>query len=398
VKYRVFGIDYSPYVNAQNPNTGTVVDDTQLTKQIESLVPYTKNIRTFGCTAGLEKIPHIAKSFGLGVYVGVWIGKDLAANDREIQSCITVAQTEQPDAVIIGSEALLRNDVTPAQLIAYLNQFRNAVRSVRVTTADTYLTLENNPAVVAACDFVFANYYPFWEGVDVSRAVASLHAADALLQAKYAPKEVIVSETGWKSRGSAVGQAVPSLENARFFFVNFESWAQAGQRKTFYFEDHDESWKGADDGWGIWDENLAMKPGMIDVFNGATMPDNWTCGAAPGGPGTPEIQLTSVPPIGSSNPLRGQVWHVAPADYRIVVYIRVSGNWWVKPFAESPLTTISCSGSWSANIVTGGNDQQATQIAAFLIPSTYNPPILLGAQSLPASLYANSVADASVNR
>jgi glucan 1,3-beta-glucosidase len=398
VKYRVFGINFSPYVGSQNPNAGTVVDESQLAQQIEAVAPYTKSIRSFGCTAGLQNIPHIAKRYGLNVYAGVWIAKDLAANDRELQSCITVAQTDRPDAVVIGSEALLRNDVTPAQLIAYINQFRAAVPSVPVTTADTYLTLENNPAVVAACDFVFANYYPFWEGVDVSRAVASLHAVDALLRAKYAPKEVIVSETGWKSRGSPVGQAVPSPENAKFFFLNFESWAQAGQRKTFYFENHDEPWKGVDDGWGIWDEHLVMKPGMIDVFNGITMPDNWTCGAAPGGPGTPEVQFTSVPAVGNRDLLRGQVWHVAPADLHIVVYIRVNGNWWVKPYADAPLTTISCDGSWSANIVTGGSDASATQITAFLIPNTYSPPILLGARTIPASLYANSIADASVTR
>ena len=223
-------------------------------------------------------------------------------------------------------------------------------------------------------------------------------AEDALLRATYAPKEVIISETGWPSFGNTVGNAVPSPQNAAYYFLDFESWAQAGQRKTFYFEDHDEPWKGTDDGWGIWDQYQVMKPGMIDVFNGVTVPDNWTCDAVPGGSGTPALQFTSVPLIGSNSLLYGQEWHVVPANYYVVVYIHVGTGWWVKPYAASPLTTIACDGTWSTNIVTGGNDALADQIAAFLIPTTYTPPTLLGAGTLPAELYTNSLASVTANR
>jgi exo-beta-1,3-glucanase (GH17 family) len=399
VAYKLFGIDYSPYVDAQNPNYGTIVGDDQLIQQIGAIAQYTYGIRTFGCTSGLEDVAMIAKRFGLKIYVGIWISNDSTASNTELQNCVTVAQTVGVDAAIIGSEALLRNDVTPAQLIAYISQFRSAVPNVPITTADVYSELENNPSVVAVCDFIFVNYYPYWEGTDLSIAIASLHADDALLRAMYSPKEVIVSETGWPSFGSTVGNAVPSPDNAAFYFLNFESWAQAEQRKTFYFEDHDEPWKGTDDGWGIWDDNLVMKPGMEPVFDGDTMPDNWTCMAVPGVSGTPALQFTSVPPLGSSAQLAGQEWHVIPANYYVVVYIHVgSYGWWVKPYAAAPLTTINCDGSWTTTIVTGGSDASADQIAAFLIPSTYSPPKLLGAPTLPAELYSNSVANTSASR
>lgn len=398
VTYQLFGIDYSPYIGTQNPNLGTVINDDQISQQIGAIAPYVKSIRTFGCT-GLQDVPKIAKRFGLKVYMGVWISNDLAANATELQNCISIAQNVGVDAVIVGSEALLNNYVTPAQLIAYINQFRAAVPNVSITTADTYSMLENNPDVVAVCDFVFANFYPFWEGTSISNAVASLNAEYMLLAATYAPKEVIVSETGWQSFGNTVGNAVPSPQNAALYFLNFESWAQAGQIKTFYFEAHDEPWKGTDDGWGVWDSNLVMKPGMVNVFNGGTMANNWTCNAVPGGSGTPGLQFTSVPPQGSSALLVGQEWHVVPANYYVVVYIHVGSNgWWVKPYSNAPLTTINCDGTWNTNIVTGGSDASADQIAAFLIPTTYSPPILTGSGTLPADLYANAVASISVNR
>ena len=141
-----------------------------------------------------------------------------------------------------------------------------------------------------------------------------------------------------------------------------------------------------------------MKYGS-DVFAGKTTTDNWTCGAPPGGDGKPTVQFTDVPPKGSTDFLQGQVWHVDPAGFYIVVYIHVGPyGWWVKPYANSPLTLINCDGTWSTNIVTGGSDGSADEIAAFLIPVTYNPPILEGAASLPADLNTYAVASVTANR
>jgi exo-beta-1,3-glucanase (GH17 family) len=398
VAYQLYGLDYSPYVGSQSPSAGSTISDDQITQQLELVAPYTKTIRTYTCT-GLEHVAPIAKKFGLGVYLGVWIGPSDATNQAEIADCVSIANSVGVEAIVVGSESLLQNYVTPQQLIAYINEVRADVPGIPVTTADTVTMLENNPDVVAACDFVYVNYYPFWEGVTLSSALADLNAEDAYLRAAYAPKEVIVSETGWQSFGSDVGNAAPSAENAAYYFLDFESWAQAGQRKTFYFEAHDEPWKGTDNGWGIWDDTLTMKPGMEAVFNGETTADNWTCGATPGGSGSPILQFTSVPALGSSALLKGQEWHEPPANYYVVVYIHVgSAGWWVKPYAANPNTLINCDGSWSADIVTGGSDASADTITAFLIPTSYSPPILEGASSLPQALYTNSVANVTAQR
>ena len=110
-----------------------------------------------------------------------------------------------------------------------------------------------------------------------------------------------------------------------------------------------------------------------------------------------DIQFTSVPDYGSSADLRGIVLHVQPTDYRVAVYINVSGNWWTKPTATQPITTIQSDGSWVCDITTGG-DETATLIAAFLIPASYNPPVLLGAATLPKELTNNAIASQQVER
>lgn len=398
VNYRLYGLDYGPYLGTQSATTGPPVTDAEIEQQLELIAPFTQRIRTYQCT-GLEDISSIAAGLGLGVYLGVWIGPNDATNQSEIADCVAIARGTGVQAIVVGSEALLNNYVSPAQLVAYINQVRAAVPGVPITTADNFITLMNNPDVVSACDFVFVNYYPFWEGVALSSAMSDLNSEDALLSATFAPKDVIVSETGWQSFGSDVGNAVPSSQNAPYYFLDFQSWVQANNRKAFYFEAHDEPWKGGDDGWGIWDDTLTMKPGMMEVFNGDTVANNWGCSSVPGGSGSPQLLFTMVPPLGSSSLLEGQEWHESPANYYVVVYIHVGSlGWWVKPYAANPYTLINCDGSWSANIVTGGSDASADTITVFLIPSSYSPPILEGASSLPQTLYTNSVANVTASR
>src|SRR5262249_30581472 len=75
-------------------------------------------------------------------------------------------------------------------------------------------------------------------------------------------------------------------QNAAFYFLNFVSWARALGRKYLYFEFFDEAWKAQQEGpqgskFGIADEDGILKPDMIKVFQGQTIPDNWTPALAP---------------------------------------------------------------------------------------------------------------------
>ena len=116
------------------------------------------------------------------------------------------------------------------------------------------------------------------------------------------------------------------------------------------------------------------------------------------GPGTPSIVLTSVPSIGSSNNLKGQVSHVSPAGYYVSAYIYVAGGWWIKPYDANPETAINCDGTFSIDITTGGVDPEATVITAFLLPLGFEPLLVNGQATLPQSLYSNAAAVTSVRR
>ncbi len=321
IAYQVYGLNFGPYEDGQDPNQGAVISAEQVERRMLIIAPYTKWVRTFGCTRGLEYAGTIAHRLQLKIAMGAWISADLAANEIELEALIREAQSGNVDLAVIGTEVLFRGDLPPADLTAYIRRFRLEVPNVSVTTADTYSDLLENPGVMAECDVILANYYPYWEGVDVKEAIAWLHARHQRLAAAAGGKEVIVSETGWPSSGTTIADAAPSAENAAFFFQNFVSWARAEEVDYFYFEAFDELFKAAYEGpqgaaFGTWTSDGELKPGMQAVFDGEIMADNWTCGDIPGGTGTPAIELTAVPPIGSSEDLRGQVWHIAPGDSR----------------------------------------------------------------------------------
>lgn len=112
----------------------------------------------------------------------------------------------------------------------------------------------------------------------------------------------------------------------------------------------------------------------------------------------PVIEFTFVPEWGSSEDIHGRIVNVAPCDFGVLTFIRVEGNWWVKPYANTPLTTPRTSGTWSVDYTTGGIDEQATQIAVFLVPRDYDPPLVLGRSSIPQEVEEVAVAEAVVDR
>ncbi len=398
VAFPVHGLNFSPFIDGQDPATGITVPLAQLEQRIALVAPYTRWIRTFGCTHGLQPAGAIAHRLGLKAAVGAWLGRDAAANDAEIQCLVDVVNGREADLAIVGSEVLLRRDLGADALVEAIDSVRARTGGrVPVATADIDSELVQNPSVIDAGDVVLANFYPFWAGLPISQAVATLHTAYEDLQAVAGGKQVIVSETGWPSGGDPVGQAVPSLPNACAYFLHTVSWAEAQAVDLFYFSALDESWKVREEGtrgatWGILDKNGGLKTCMQPVFNGTRAPAVLWRPDPPGGPGTPVMAFTSVPPVDSTQQVSGTELHVSSADVRIAPYIRVGTGWWTKPTFASPRVPVRPDGTWSFPYVTGGSDQRATAIAVFLIPSDYFPPAVSGQWYLPQELEENALA------
>lgn len=255
---KIYGISFSPYIDNQNPGQFDWISPEQIESRLSIVKPYVKWIRTFSCTLGNEAIASIAKKHGLKTLVGAWIGENLEMNEAELDNVIRIAKEGHADMVAIGNEVLLREDIPLELMISYIKRFKEAVPNVPVGYVDAYYTFVNEPELIEVCDVIFANCYPFWERCNFNYAVSYMKEMYAFVKKAVKDKEVIISETGWPTKGEAYGDALPSYENAARYFIETYEWAKSNNINVFYFSSFDESWKSDEEGeygayWGLWD-------------------------------------------------------------------------------------------------------------------------------------------------
>ena len=258
----IHGLCFSPYEEGQKP--GDIITEAQIRKRLEIIAPYTKWIRSFSCTEGNDLIPKLAKEYGLKTLVGAWLGDDKTINDKEMNALIELSKAGFVDIAAVGNEVMYRGDLSEAELIEHIQQFKTAVPTVDVGYVDAYYEFTDRPKITDACDVILANCYPYWEAchMDYSLLYMKQMYQEALRAAK--GKKVIITETGWPSQGSDLGVSHPSYDNALKYFINAQLWSDQDQIEMFYFSSFDESWKVGTEGdvgafWGLWDKNETLK-------------------------------------------------------------------------------------------------------------------------------------------
>ena len=259
---RVHGLCFSPYVEGQNTNDQLI--DAEIHKRIAIVAPHTNWIRTFACTRGHEKILAAAKEKGLKTLAGAWLSADRARNEQEIAALVKLAKEGLVDMAAVGNEVLMRNELTAEEIKTYLKRVREQIKPVPVGYVDAYFHIIENPDLVDASDIVMINCYPFWEGNTIDNALDQIRKMHALVKTSFPNRHIIITETGWPSMGYLVGQAEPTTDNARQYFLQVQDWAEKEHIDTFYFSSFDESWKITEEGavgarWGIWDKDGHLK-------------------------------------------------------------------------------------------------------------------------------------------
>ncbi len=257
------GLCFSPYVEGQE--TGDILSETQIRRRMEIIMPHTKWIRSFSCTEGNELIPKIAHDKGLKTMVGAWLSDDKERNEKEIKALVKLAEEGLVDIAAVGNEVLLRNELTEQEIIQYLHRVRKLLpRHIPVGYVDAYYHFLEKPGLADACDVVLINCYPFWEGADTDHALLYMQQMYALTQQVAKGKKIIITETGWPSKGQEVLEAKPSAENAMKYFINAQKWAKDENIEMFYFSSFDEAWKVYYEGevgaqWGLWNKDEKLK-------------------------------------------------------------------------------------------------------------------------------------------
>ena len=254
----VSGYSFSPFRKGQDPTRSIFPTEDELRADIELLSGYTNRLRTYSVKGSLGDIPRIAQDFGINVTLGIWISNDPAANEAEISRAIEIANSVRNiDLIIVGNEALFRTEVTPEELINYIERVRAAVK-VRVTTAEPWHIWLKYPELASHVKVIGAHVLLFWEKVPARKAVkVTLERARELRKA-FPKKRLLIAEVGWPSHGRPQGEAEASPAVQAVYLRTMLDKLNSGGYEYFVIEAFDQTWKTGDEGdvgayWGVYD-------------------------------------------------------------------------------------------------------------------------------------------------
>ena len=277
---------FGPYLQGEDPALGAgQITREELSERLGWIAPYTERVRTFGCDSDLRDIAELAHSFGLETAIGAWLGPDPTVNRAQIDCLIEVATTQEVELAVVGSEVLFRRDLDEQLLLDYIGEVRQAFQSAGVSTlittaeVDTVSARQSSHHRGSRPSFSQHLSLLWWAQCQCSSCCSAQSYQRAVALA--GGKPVRISETGWPSCGNQIGNARPSPANAASYFLNVASWARANGVEVYYFSALDEIYKATAEEpqegcWGVWDQDGQLKDGMMAVFRGESVPDNWT--------------------------------------------------------------------------------------------------------------------------
>jgi cellulose synthase/poly-beta-1,6-N-acetylglucosamine synthase-like glycosyltransferase/exo-beta-1,3-glucanase (GH17 family) len=208
VEDRLPSVSYNRF--AEKSSDGWRVPEARIRTDLAAIAQYSKAVRTYASTQGLERVPEIAAELGLTVTLGIWIDKDDARNEREIATALDLAR-RYPNVtrLVVGNETVFRHEQTAATLARIIRRVKRD-SPVPVATADHWKIFLDHPELVDAVDQVFAHILPYWEGIPKETALDVSLAFYDRLRAAYPDKKIVIGEFGWPSAGHNFKQAVPA--------------------------------------------------------------------------------------------------------------------------------------------------------------------------------------------
>ncbi|MCF5545947.1 glycosyltransferase [Pseudomonas salomonii] len=261
---QISGFSYSPFQQGQFPQKDQYPTDDQMRQDLAIMSKLTDNIRTYSVDGTLGDIPKLAEEFGLRVTLGIWISPDLERNEREIQRAIEIANTSRSVVrVVVGNEALFREEITPEALIVLLDRVRAAVK-VPVTTSEQWHIWEKNPQLAKHVDLIAAHILPFWEFIPMDKAGQYVLDRARDLKKLFPKKPLLLSEVGWPSNGRMRGGNESSPADQAIYLRTLVNKLNRQGYNYFVIEAFDQPWKVSDEGsagayWGVYNAARQQK-------------------------------------------------------------------------------------------------------------------------------------------
>lgn len=284
---QVNGLAFAPYQRGQSAEGENWPTAEQIEGDLRRVAPITRHVRTYAAYGGLERIPEIAWTTGLDLRVtmGSWLDRRLDRNAAEIRRLVQVArESRNVERVLVGNEAVLRGDLTPAQMVGYIEQVRRQVRQP-VSTAEPWHVWVDHPELGRAVDFITIHLLPYWEGLPVEDALRFIMEKHDQVQAMFPGKRIVIGEVGWPSDGRDIGAARATRVNQALFMRRFFNIAEQRGLEYFVMEAFDQPWKVSFEGraaghWGMFDLDRSPKWPLTGAVQETPSWLSWALGAS----------------------------------------------------------------------------------------------------------------------
>ncbi|PKO55962.1 MAG: benzoate transporter, partial [Betaproteobacteria bacterium HGW-Betaproteobacteria-21] len=194
------GFAFNGFQRDQSPLTGKFPTDKQLAGDLDLLARSADNLRTYGVSE-TPNLLALAGEHDLQVTAGIWLDRDQETNEREIATVVAAAKKmRHVERLMVGNEAILRGDLTPGELIVYLDKVRKLVRKP-ISSAEPWHVWLKYPELAKHVDFITVHLLPYHEGVPAEAAVEyALQRYDEIAKA-FPKKKIVIGEIGWPSKG-----------------------------------------------------------------------------------------------------------------------------------------------------------------------------------------------------
>lgn len=213
------GIVYSPY------KVGGCKTADEVKSDIAKLSGFSV-IRIYGVDC--DQVPNVLAALGEGqkVFLGIFDVANIESGLSTINDAIKAhgAGWSVVHTISIGNELVNNGAATVDQIAGYVKTARSVLSGFGYTgpvvSVDTFIAVINNPGLCALSDYMAVNAHSFFDGNILAKdsgdwVLQQIQRVWSACSSAGSEKDVLITESGWPSRGESHGVAVPSLENQK---------------------------------------------------------------------------------------------------------------------------------------------------------------------------------------
>ncbi|KAG6018091.1 hypothetical protein E4U54_004630 [Claviceps lovelessii] len=258
--YDRFGVSYTPYRADQGCKSQQDIDD-----DFRRMAGSYSVIRIYGTDC--NQVPMVysaAKAHGMKLFLGIWKPSAVQEEADKIIAGIN-GDWNIVHTVSVGNELVNNGQVTPGQIIQAVRRARSILRAAGyngpVVAVDTFNAVVAHPEICNESDYCAINAHAFFDstvgaeesGRWLQRTISNVRSAISSPD-----KKIVITETGWPTRGASNGRAIPSLENQKLALHSIKQQFGSNPGSIFLFSAFNDLWKkkdmatfNADQYWGI---------------------------------------------------------------------------------------------------------------------------------------------------